>query len=181
MPDAWRLCLGTFLAMPVRPPRRVDRRTAGWAMVLAPATTVPALLVWAALVAMVVHGLLPPFVAAALAVAAPVLLARAMHLDGLADTADGLSAGYDRERSLEVMRRSDVGPSGVAAVMRAMPAGLLCTASAPIESAARAFAIAEAAPPKPISSSGSAYAPDGAAASATSAIVMARFKTAPSS
>ena len=128
MPDAWRLCLGTFLAVPVRPPQRVDRRTAGWAMVLAPATTVPALLVWAALVAVVVHGRLPPFVAAALAVATPVLLSRAMHLDGLADTADGLSAGYDRERSLEVMRRSDVGPSGVAALVLVLLVDVACLA-----------------------------------------------------
>ena len=57
---------------------------------------------------------------AAVAVTVLVLGTRAMHLDGLADTADGLSAGYDRERALEVMRRSDIGPSGVAAVTLAL-------------------------------------------------------------
>lgn len=129
MPDAWRLALGTFLALPVLPPRRVDRHTAGRAMLLAPVTTVPALLVWAALAVVSVRGWLPPLVAAALAVGAPVLLSRAMHLDGLADTTDGLSASYDRDRALEVMRRGDIGPSGVAAVVLVLLLQLGCLAA----------------------------------------------------
>lgn len=129
MPDAWRLALGTFLALPVPAPRRVDRRTAGWAMLLAPATTVPALVVWGSLAAVSVHGWLPPLVPAALALGAPVLLSRAMHLDGLADTADGLSASYDRDRALEVMRRSDIGPSGVAAIVLMLLVQLGCLAA----------------------------------------------------
>jgi adenosylcobinamide-GDP ribazoletransferase len=85
-------------------------------MLLAPCTTAPALLVWAGLALLASRGWLPAAPAAALAVAAPVLLSRGMHLDGLADTADGLSSGSDRDRVLEVMRRSDIGPSGVSAI-----------------------------------------------------------------
>lgn len=116
MPDSWRLAVGTFLAVPVPPPRRLDRRTAGRAMLLAPVTTGPALVVWAGLAALAGRGWLPGLVASTLAVAGLALLSRGMHLDGLADTADGLSAGFDRGRSLEVMRRSDIGPSGVVAI-----------------------------------------------------------------
>lgn len=116
MRDARRLAVGTFLALPTRPPVRVDRRVAGLAMQLAPCTTAPALLLWAGLAILVSRGWLPAAPAAALAVAAPVLLSRGMHLDGLADTSDGLSSGPDRGRALEVMRRSDIGPSGVTAI-----------------------------------------------------------------
>ena len=42
---------------------------------------------------------------------------RAFHLDGLADTADGLTASYDRERSLAVMKSGSVGPAGVVALV----------------------------------------------------------------
>jgi adenosylcobinamide-GDP ribazoletransferase len=42
---------------------------------------------------------------------------RALHLDGLADTVDGFGSGWTAERSLMVMRRSDVGPMGVVALI----------------------------------------------------------------
>ncbi|MEP7331991.1 MAG: adenosylcobinamide-GDP ribazoletransferase [Terracoccus sp.] len=117
MRDGWRLAVGTFTVIRVAPPRVVDGRAAGVAMLLAPVTALPALVVWAALAVLVVHGLLPAAVAAALALVCTALLSRAMHLDGLADTADGFTASYDRDRALEVMRRGDTGPAGAAALV----------------------------------------------------------------
>ena len=51
-----------------------------------------------------------PLIAAVMTVALLALLTRAMHLDGLADVADGLGSGRDRDRALAVMRQSDQRP-----------------------------------------------------------------------
>src|SRR3954471_17340168 len=55
----------------------------------------------------------PPAVAAAVVVAADLGLTGLLHLDGLADSADGLLPHLTRERRLEVMAAPDVGAYGV--------------------------------------------------------------------
>jgi adenosylcobinamide-GDP ribazoletransferase len=115
--DAIRLAVGTLTILPVRPPDIVDRRVGGWAMTLAPA-------VGGALAVLVVVPLwvlelrqVTSMLAAALVVGALALLTRAMHLDGLADTADGLGSGRPAADALAVMRKGDVGPFGVCALL----------------------------------------------------------------
>lgn len=51
------------------------------------------------------------------AVVALLFLTRAFHLDGLADTFDGLGGGFTRERRLEIMRDSAIGTFGAAAIV----------------------------------------------------------------
>jgi adenosylcobinamide-GDP ribazoletransferase len=55
--------------------------------------------------------------AAALAVGAGVLLTGALHEDGLADTADGLGGGRDREQRLAIMKDSRIGSYGALALV----------------------------------------------------------------
>jgi adenosylcobinamide-GDP ribazoletransferase len=132
LPDAWRLAVGTLTALPVKPPRRVDRDTAGLSMVLAPLAVLPLGALVAAVLWLGEELALAPV--GFLAVAALALGTRAFHLDGLADTADGLTASYDRERSLEVMKSGSVGPAGVVAlvlVLMAQATGLGILAAMP--------------------------------------------------
>lgn len=115
--DAWRLSVGTLTAIPVRPPAHVDRRRAGLAMVLAPLAVLPLAVVVALVCAAGMRRDLPPLAVALVAIGALVVGNRALHLDGLADTVDGLAASYDRERALAAMKTGASGPAGVAAIV----------------------------------------------------------------
>ncbi|AKT52096.1 adenosylcobinamide-GDP ribazoletransferase [Arsenicicoccus sp. oral taxon 190] len=114
--DGLRLAWGTLSAVPVPPPRRVDRPVAGAAMLLAPLAALPLVAAWVGWALLARWAGSPPLVTGGVAVALGVLLTRAMHQDGLADYSDGLSASYDRERALAVMKTGDVGPSGATAI-----------------------------------------------------------------
>jgi adenosylcobinamide-GDP ribazoletransferase len=127
--NALRLAFGLLTAVPVGRLPEVSRRSAGSAILLAPLTTLPVLAVLACAHLLVVGAGAPALVVAALVLLCEALVTRAMHLDGLADTVDGLSAGYDAESSLRAMKASDVGPSGVAAVVLALLLQAACLAA----------------------------------------------------
>ncbi len=91
-----------------------DRETAGEAMAWAPAVGLLLGMIAAAVLYVSGHLLhAGPLVAAALSVGSLAVLTRALHLDGLADLADGLGSGKPGADALDIMRRSDIGPFGV--------------------------------------------------------------------
>lgn len=60
--------------------------------------------------------MLPSAPASALLVAALALLSGGLHLDGVADTADGMAVQGDRATRLSVMSAGNIGPAGVMAL-----------------------------------------------------------------
>ncbi|MEU0597512.1 adenosylcobinamide-GDP ribazoletransferase [Streptomyces sp. NPDC006393] len=107
-----RFAFGTLTVLPVRV-SRWDRGAARGGMLCAP---VAGLVVGVAAAA---TGLVPlflgagPLLAAVATAAVPAVLTRGLHLDGLADTADGLGSGKPAEDALRIMKQSDIGPFGV--------------------------------------------------------------------
>lgn len=65
-------------------------------------------------------GYVPPFLLSAFITSLSVILTRALHLDGLADLADGVGGGYTPERRLEIMKDSRTGAFGAAAITLAL-------------------------------------------------------------
>ena len=123
-----------FLSIiPVRLPARV------------PAATFPNAVAWFPLVGALLgvliatadallEGLLPPTVVSGLDIALLALVTGGLHLDGLADAADGLVGNLPRERRLDVMRDGGIGAFGAATLaltllveysaLVALPAGM---------------------------------------------------------
>lgn len=111
-----RLALTTLTVVPL-PAGRVDRAAATVAMGLAPLVGVALGAVLGALLVGLAGTGLPGAVAGALTVAAAVLLTRGLHVDGLADTVDALGSYRSGAAALEIMKKPDVGPFGVAAIV----------------------------------------------------------------
>jgi adenosylcobinamide-GDP ribazoletransferase len=105
--------------LPVKldPKKTVDRALAGWAIGFSPLIGV----LLGAFGVGVLAGLrligAPSLLAGLLVVGALALVTRGMHVDGLADTADGLGCYGPPERALAVMKDGGAGPFGVVALI----------------------------------------------------------------
>ncbi|SNR84568.1 adenosylcobinamide-GDP ribazoletransferase [Actinacidiphila glaucinigra] len=110
--DGLRFAFGTLTVLRVHV-GRWDRPAARAGMLWAPPVGLVVGLCAAAaggLLLLLGSGPLPAAVASA---AVPAALTRGLHLDGLADTADGLGSGKPAEDALRIMKQSDIGPFGV--------------------------------------------------------------------
>ncbi|MFE9118110.1 adenosylcobinamide-GDP ribazoletransferase [Streptomyces sp. NPDC007172] len=107
-----RFAFGTLTVFPARI-TRWDRSAARAGMTLAPlaglAVGLCAAAAGAGLWALGAGALL----AGVVSTAAPAVLTRGLHLDGLADVADGLGSAKPAEDALRIMKQSDIGPFGV--------------------------------------------------------------------
>jgi len=119
MPNALRLAFGTFTRIPVPTPTSVDRSVAGQAIALAPFTAA-VLALLCAIPLMFVYTDAPNALLAIMSIALLAWLTRGMHLDGLADVADGLGSNKPAALALEIARKSDIGPFGVITLVVAL-------------------------------------------------------------
>jgi len=114
-------------------------RAAGWLPVVG---VLMGVLLAAAMV--VATALVPPLVAAVLVVALWAGLTGGLHLDGLADTLDGLGGGFSREEALSIMRDSGIGAYGVVGLVLVLVLKLSGLASLPADLQWRAVLVAPA-------------------------------------
>ncbi|MPY62772.1 adenosylcobinamide-GDP ribazoletransferase [Streptomyces spongiae] len=112
LPDGLRFAFGTLTVLPVTV-TRWDRDTARAGMLCAPAAGLVVGLTSSVLGLLLLLLGAGPLLAAVATAAVPAALTRGLHLDGLADTADGLGSGKPAEDALRIMKQSDIGPFGV--------------------------------------------------------------------
>ncbi|MCX4098691.1 adenosylcobinamide-GDP ribazoletransferase [Nocardia sp. alder85J] len=134
-----RLAVSWLTVLPVRGPETVDRSAAKRAIACAPVVGV--LLGAAASAVLWTVGAAggTDLLGGLLAVAGLALATRGMHLDGLADTFDGLGSYGPPERAREIMKSGGAGPFGVAALIFAI--GIQALALGSLAGSRRWFAI----------------------------------------
>lgn len=114
---AVRLALSWMTVLPVGRPGVPDSAAAGRAMTAMPVVGLVCGVVATAL-AHGVHAMgAGALLSGVIGVAAVLALTRGMHVDALADTADGLGSYAGPDRALEIMRSGSVGPMGAAVLV----------------------------------------------------------------
>jgi len=133
-PPAWRVALSLFTAIPAGVDGVLDDDVAARAILWLPG--VGLLLGGIGACVVLAAGSLNStgpgrLLGAALAVAVIAVLTGGLHLDGLADTADGLGSRRPAADALEIMRRSDIGPMGVGALVLVLLIQVTAVAAVP--------------------------------------------------
>ncbi|MFC3576453.1 adenosylcobinamide-GDP ribazoletransferase [Streptomyces yaanensis] len=131
-----RFAFGTLTVLPVRV-TRWDREAARGGMLSAPLAGVVVGGIAASVGVLLLLSGAGALLAAVASAAVPAMLTRGLHLDGLADTADGLGSGKPAEDALRIMKQSDIGPFGVITLLFVLLAQVAALAEAYGDSWAR--------------------------------------------
>lgn len=127
------MALGLFTVIPAGAEPELRRETAARALLWLPAIGFLVGVMAAAVLTVAELGRPSPgrqLLAAVLAVAVGALLTGGLHLDGLADTADGLGSRRPAAEALAIMRRPDTGPMGVVALVLVLAVQITALAAA---------------------------------------------------
>lgn len=121
-PRSLRTALSLFTVIPAARPAQLCLQRAEGARAVMWMPVVGALVGAVAATVLVVvesvtEGPMGTLLASALAVLVLAMMTGGMHLDGLADTVDGLGSRRAPRDALAVMRKSDIGPFGVTALL----------------------------------------------------------------
>jgi adenosylcobinamide-GDP ribazoletransferase len=131
---SWRVALSLFTVIPAGVGGDLDEGTAARAVFWLPVIGAGLGLAGGAAMVFVAAGQRSPerqLLGAALAMMLLALATGGLHLDGLADTADGLGSRRPADQALEIMRRSDAGPLGVATLVLVLLVQVCALASLP--------------------------------------------------
>jgi adenosylcobinamide-GDP ribazoletransferase len=131
---AWRVALSLFTVIPAGVGGELDEAAAARAVFWLPVLGAGLGLAGAGVLVFVAAGELSAerqFLGAALAMGLLAVATGGLHLDGLADTADGLGSRRPADQALEIMRRSDAGPLGVATLVLVLLVQVSALASLP--------------------------------------------------
>ncbi len=131
---SWRVALSLFTVIPAGVGGDLDEGAAARAVFWLPFIGAGLGLAGGAVMVFVAAGQGSPerqLLGAALAMMLLALATGGLHLDGLADTADGLGSRRPADQALEIMRRSDAGPFGVATLVLVLLVQVCALASLP--------------------------------------------------
>lgn len=142
--DDFRIALSFLTVLPVGQNLPCDAPRLARSMALFPAVGL-ALGLLLAVSNWALQLILPPLVVAPLVVLLLIRLSGALHLDGLADLADGLAGGRDSETRLRIMKDSRIGAVGAVALVMALLLKVLALYSLPLELQSAALVLMPAA------------------------------------
>lgn len=128
-----KICLQFFTRLPIAPGKYEDYPSSSLSASADSFAFAGAIIgAIAAIILMVSSSILSPWLATIITLAVMTLITGALHEDGLADMADGIGGGHDREHRLKIMSDPAIGTYGALALIFSIILRIAALASLPL-------------------------------------------------